>query len=91
MATDSPPFVVLKFGGTSVSTAANWHKLKRVVEARIAQGHGVRRPGPRARQRPGFGVVFEVAQRFLLSRRSASTSSSLLQPPALLPGRRLLS
>ncbi len=31
----SESFVVLKFGGTSVSTAANWHNIARVVRARI--------------------------------------------------------
>lgn len=29
-------WVVLKFGGTSVSTAANWHNIARVVRARLA-------------------------------------------------------
>jgi diaminopimelate decarboxylase/aspartate kinase len=30
------PWVVLKFGGTSVSTAANWHNIVAVVRARLA-------------------------------------------------------
>ncbi|MBS0374846.1 MAG: bifunctional aspartate kinase/diaminopimelate decarboxylase [Proteobacteria bacterium] len=34
----SPPFVVLKFGGTSVSSAANWHNIEYVVRARLAEG-----------------------------------------------------
>lgn len=31
-------WVVLKFGGTSVSSAANWHNIARVVRERIAEG-----------------------------------------------------
>jgi bifunctional diaminopimelate decarboxylase / aspartate kinase len=34
----SQAFVVLKFGGTSVSTAANWHNIAGVIRARIAAG-----------------------------------------------------
>jgi diaminopimelate decarboxylase/aspartate kinase len=34
-------FVVLKFGGTSVSTAANWHNIANVLRARL---HGGLRP-----------------------------------------------
>ncbi len=30
------PWVVLKFGGTSVSSAANWHNIAQVVRARLA-------------------------------------------------------
>ena len=30
------PWVVLKFGGTSVSSAANWHNIAEVVRARLA-------------------------------------------------------
>jgi bifunctional diaminopimelate decarboxylase / aspartate kinase len=33
---DSQSWVVLKFGGTSVSSAANWHNIAGVVRARIA-------------------------------------------------------
>jgi len=33
---DSQPWVVLKFGGTSVSSAANWHNIATVVRARKA-------------------------------------------------------
>jgi bifunctional diaminopimelate decarboxylase / aspartate kinase len=33
---DSQRWVVLKFGGTSVSSAANWHNIAGVVRARIA-------------------------------------------------------
>lgn len=32
------PFVVLKFGGTSVSSAANWHHIAAVVRDRLAEG-----------------------------------------------------
>jgi bifunctional diaminopimelate decarboxylase / aspartate kinase len=32
------PWVVLKFGGTSVSSAANWQNIARVVHARLADG-----------------------------------------------------
>jgi diaminopimelate decarboxylase/aspartate kinase len=32
------PFVVLKFGGTSVSSAANWHHIRDVLKARLAAG-----------------------------------------------------
>jgi len=32
----SPPWVVLKFGGTSVSSTANWHNIATVIRARIA-------------------------------------------------------
>jgi len=32
------PFVVLKFGGTSVSSAANWHNIRDVLKARLAEG-----------------------------------------------------
>ena len=38
MAPTTAPFVVLKFGGTSVSTAANWRNIKGVLEARLAEG-----------------------------------------------------
>jgi diaminopimelate decarboxylase/aspartate kinase len=31
-------FVVLKFGGTSVSSAANWHNVRDVLRARLAAG-----------------------------------------------------
>src|ERR1700676_4626217 len=30
-------WVVLKFGGTSVSSAANWHNIAQVLRARIAE------------------------------------------------------
>ncbi len=33
---NSEAWVVLKFGGTSVSSAANWHNIAAVVRARIA-------------------------------------------------------
>jgi diaminopimelate decarboxylase/aspartate kinase len=33
---NSPGWVVLKFGGTSVSTAANWHNIAAVVRERMA-------------------------------------------------------
>ncbi|MGB6309097.1 MAG: bifunctional aspartate kinase/diaminopimelate decarboxylase [Steroidobacteraceae bacterium] len=36
MQEDSQRWVVLKFGGTSVSSAANWHNIAAVVRARIA-------------------------------------------------------
>ena len=32
------PFVVMKFGGRSVSTAENWARIAKLLEARIAQG-----------------------------------------------------
>ncbi len=32
------PWVVLKFGGTSVSTSANWHNIVTVIRERIAAG-----------------------------------------------------
>jgi diaminopimelate decarboxylase/aspartate kinase len=32
------PFVVLKFGGTSVSSAANWRNIRDVLRARLAAG-----------------------------------------------------
>jgi bifunctional diaminopimelate decarboxylase / aspartate kinase len=32
------PWVVLKFGGTSVSTPANWHNIARVLRDRLAEG-----------------------------------------------------
>jgi diaminopimelate decarboxylase/aspartate kinase len=35
---NSQPWLVLKFGGTSVSSAANWHNIARVLEARTAAG-----------------------------------------------------
>ena len=31
-------WVVLKFGGTSVSSVANWHNIAGVIRARIAAG-----------------------------------------------------
>jgi bifunctional diaminopimelate decarboxylase / aspartate kinase len=34
---DSKDWVVLKFGGTSVSTSANWHNIATVVRSRIAE------------------------------------------------------
>src|SRR5271156_5098717 len=34
----SPPWVVLKFGGTSVSSVSNWHNIARVLRERIAEG-----------------------------------------------------
>lgn len=30
-------FIVLKFGGTSVSSAENWHRIKKILESRLAQ------------------------------------------------------
>ena len=39
MTTQSPRFVVLKFGGTSVSTAANWCNIRDVVRRRLAEGY----------------------------------------------------
>ncbi|HEY0747759.1 MAG TPA: bifunctional aspartate kinase/diaminopimelate decarboxylase [Steroidobacteraceae bacterium] len=33
----APAWLVLKFGGTSVSTAANWHNVAQVLRARIAE------------------------------------------------------
>jgi diaminopimelate decarboxylase/aspartate kinase len=33
-----PPWVVLKFGGTSVSSVTNWHNIARVLRERIAEG-----------------------------------------------------
>ncbi|HXQ64820.1 MAG TPA: bifunctional aspartate kinase/diaminopimelate decarboxylase, partial [Steroidobacteraceae bacterium] len=38
MAPTPAPFVVLKFGGTSVSSAANWHHIRDVLKARLAAG-----------------------------------------------------
>jgi len=35
---DRPDWVVLKFGGTSVSSAANWHNIATVLRDRIAAG-----------------------------------------------------
>jgi diaminopimelate decarboxylase/aspartate kinase len=35
---DSHPWLVLKFGGTSVSSVANWHNIALVLRARIADG-----------------------------------------------------
>jgi diaminopimelate decarboxylase/aspartate kinase len=35
---DHPDWVVLKFGGTSVSSAANWHNIAEVLRERIAAG-----------------------------------------------------
>jgi diaminopimelate decarboxylase/aspartate kinase len=32
------PWVVLKFGGTSVSTAGNWHNIARILRARLQEG-----------------------------------------------------
>ena len=32
------PFVVLKFGGTSVSSAANWRNIRDVLRSRLAEG-----------------------------------------------------
>lgn len=37
-ATSSSPFVVLKFGGTSVSSSANWHSIAGVLRARLQEG-----------------------------------------------------
>ncbi len=33
----NPPWVVLKFGGTSVSSAANWHNIAQVLRERMAE------------------------------------------------------
>ena len=38
MPSTSAPFVVLKFGGTSVSTAANWRRIAQVLRERLAEG-----------------------------------------------------
>jgi bifunctional diaminopimelate decarboxylase / aspartate kinase len=38
MPTQAPRCVVLKFGGTSVSTAANWRNIRDVVRQRLAEG-----------------------------------------------------
>jgi diaminopimelate decarboxylase/aspartate kinase len=38
MPSQTPRFVVLKFGGTSVSTAANWCHIRDVVRRRLAEG-----------------------------------------------------
>jgi len=35
---DAAPWVVLKFGGTSVSSASNWHNIAGVLRERIAEG-----------------------------------------------------
>lgn len=35
------PWVVLKFGGTSVSTAANWQRIAALLHARLAEGRRV--------------------------------------------------
>ncbi len=34
----SSPFVVMKFGGTSVATAENWHAIANLVKARVDEG-----------------------------------------------------
>jgi diaminopimelate decarboxylase/aspartate kinase len=34
----SAPWVVLKFGGTSVSSVSNWHNIAQVLRDRIAEG-----------------------------------------------------
>lgn len=36
--TSPPAWVVLKFGGTSVSSATSWHTISNVVSARLAEG-----------------------------------------------------
>ena len=36
-----PPWVVLKFGGTSVSTAPNWQRIAQIVRRRAADGSRV--------------------------------------------------
>ncbi|HEY1313128.1 MAG TPA: hypothetical protein VGE92_04590, partial [Steroidobacteraceae bacterium] len=36
MLENSQSWVVLKFGGTSVSSAANWHNIAGIIRARIA-------------------------------------------------------
>ena len=36
----SQTWVVLKFGGTSVSTAANWHNIAQVLKARLRRACG---------------------------------------------------
>ena len=38
MAPTPIPFVVLKFGGTSVSSADNWRRIGEVLRSRLAQG-----------------------------------------------------
>ncbi len=38
MSQTGSPWVVLKFGGTSVSSAANWHNIVHVLRARLADG-----------------------------------------------------
>ena len=38
MTPETAPFVVLKFGGTSVSSAANWANIRDVLKARLAAG-----------------------------------------------------
>ncbi len=38
MTPETAPFVVLKFGGTSVSSAANWRNIRDVLKARLAEG-----------------------------------------------------
>ncbi|MCC5862633.1 MAG: hypothetical protein JJT93_12080, partial [Gammaproteobacteria bacterium] len=35
------PWVVLKFGGTSVSTAENWQRIAHLLAARLAEGRRV--------------------------------------------------
>ncbi len=37
-AVSDSPWVVLKFGGTSVSSVANWRNITRVLRARLGQG-----------------------------------------------------
>jgi diaminopimelate decarboxylase/aspartate kinase len=37
MSSEESPWVVLKFGGTSVSSAANWRNIAGIVRARLAQ------------------------------------------------------
>jgi bifunctional diaminopimelate decarboxylase / aspartate kinase len=39
MPADSPRWIVLKFGGTSVSTAANWATIASVLRDRLEAGH----------------------------------------------------
>ena len=38
MSRAAPAWIVLKFGGTSVSTLANWRNIASVVQARLTGG-----------------------------------------------------
>ena len=41
MSNNGPTWVVVKFGGTSVSSEPNWRSIASTVRARLADGHRV--------------------------------------------------